>query len=143
MSRLLLSYINVKNFLLFAEIQEEEFIKFYPSHSIRSMKEDKLFKIQIPASSNSKVYRMYSCSIFYPTTAMTSEERGKEDQPARAAGTARQPQGGQSASVLGHHLSQTRTDIIVYRVQLYSHKMVFFGGVVYNDQAKGKHHQGI
>lgn len=110
MSRLLLSYINVKNFLLFAEIQEEEFIMFYPSHSIRSMQEDKLFlkfNFQHPLIPK---FIVHSSSIFYPKT-MTSEDRQRKTSLPGVAMMARQPMGGWRAYILGPHSLLTRTNI--------------------------------
>lgn len=56
---------------------------FHPSRSIRSMKEDKLFlksNFQHPLIPKLIVY---SCSVFYPKTAMTSQERERKNQLAK------------------------------------------------------------
>jgi len=64
---------------------------FYPSHSIRSIKEVKLFLKFIFQHPLIPKFIMYSCSIFYPRTAMTSEERKRKTSLPGAAVKARQP----------------------------------------------------
>lgn len=128
MSRLLLSYINVKNFLLFAEIQEEEFIMFYPSHSIRSMQEDKLFlkfNFQHPLIPK---FIMHSSSIFYLKTVTSEDRERKPSLPGVAMMMARQPTGGWKAYILGPYSLLTRTNSSFYRAQLYSLKVDILGG---------------
>lgn len=59
---------------------------------------------------------------------MTSEEKERKTSLPGAAVIARQPKGGQSASILGHHSLWTKTNIRCYRTQLCSHKVAFVGG---------------
>lgn len=64
---------------------------FYPSHSIRSIKEVTLFLKFIFQHPLIQKFIMYSCSIFYPRTAMTSEERKRKTSLPGAAVKARKP----------------------------------------------------
>lgn len=83
---------------------------FCPSHSIRSMKEEKLFlkfNFQHPLIPK---YIVHSCSIFYPKTTMTSEDRERKTSLPGLAVMARQPMGGQRVCILGPHSLQTRTN---------------------------------
>lgn len=101
---------------------------FYPSHSIRSMKEVELFlkfNFQHPLIPK---FIVYSCSIFHPRTAMTSEVRERKTSLPGVVVMARQPKGGQSAYILGPHSLQTTTNIQFYRTHLYFHRVVFFEG---------------
>ena len=64
---------------------------FHLSHSIRSIKEVKLFLKFIFQHPLIPKFIMYSCSIFYPRTAMTSEERERKTSLPGVAVTARRP----------------------------------------------------
>lgn len=128
MFRLLVSYMNAKN-LSYLQRYRREFIVFYPSRSTRSTRGQTL-KTQLPASINSKLI-VSSCGMFYLETAMTSEERERKTSLPGAAVIAKQYKGGKSASILGHHSLQTRTNIRFYRTQLYSYKVFFFVCVVF------------